>query len=39
LEIGDRSDGDEVSYPNDDIRAVLRADGTWLYAHKDGTPY
>jgi uncharacterized cupin superfamily protein len=39
LEIGDRSDGDEVSYPNDDIRAVLRADGTWAYAHKDGTPY
>jgi uncharacterized cupin superfamily protein len=39
LEIGDRSDGDEVSYPNDDIRAVLRADGTWGYAHKDGTPY
>jgi uncharacterized cupin superfamily protein len=39
LEIGDRSDGDEVSYPNDDIRAVLRADGTWVYAHKDGTPY
>ena len=39
LEIGDRSDGDEVSYPNDDITAVLRADGTWAYAHKDGTPY
>ena len=39
LEIGDRSDGDEVSYPNDDIRGVLRADGTWVYAHKDGTPY
>jgi hypothetical protein len=28
-----------VSYPNDDIRAVLRADGTWAYVHKDGTPY
>jgi len=39
LEIGDRSDGDEVSYPNDDIRAVLRADGTWVYTHKDGRPY
>jgi uncharacterized cupin superfamily protein len=39
LEIGDRSAGDEVSYPKDDIRAVLGVDGTWTYVRKDGTPY
>ena len=39
LEIGDRSTGDTVSYPTDDIKAVLNADGTWYFAHKDGTPY
>jgi uncharacterized cupin superfamily protein len=39
LEIGDRSGGDEVSYPKDDIKAVLGADGKWVFARKDGTPY
>lgn len=39
LEIGDRSAGDAVCYPDDDIEAVLNADGTWHFAHKDGTPY
>jgi uncharacterized cupin superfamily protein len=39
LEIGDRSAGDEVSYPADDIRAVMGADGKWRFAHKDGRPY
>jgi uncharacterized cupin superfamily protein len=39
LEIGDRTQGDEVSYPADDIKAVMGADGKWLFAHKDGTPY
>jgi uncharacterized cupin superfamily protein len=39
LEIGDRSPGDEVSYPVDDIEAVMGADGKWLFAHKNGTPY
>jgi len=38
LEIGDRSPGDEVSYPVDDLKAVM-VDGKWRYAHKDGTPY
>ena len=38
LEVGDRSAGDEVSYPSDDIAAVL-VDGKWVFAHKDGTPY
>jgi uncharacterized cupin superfamily protein len=39
LEIGDRSPGDAVEYPDDDIEAVLGADGKWRFRHKDGTPY
>jgi uncharacterized cupin superfamily protein len=38
LEIGDRTPGDAVSYPDDDIRADF-VDGKWRYAHKDGTAY
>ena len=39
LEVGDRTAGDEGSYPKDDIRAVLAADGKWAFTHKDGRPY
>ena len=39
LEIGDRTAGDEGTYPRDDIAAALGADGKWVFAHKDGTPY
>ena len=39
LEIGDRTPGDEGSYPVDDIQAVLGADGKWIFTHKDGRPY
>lgn len=39
LEVGDRSAGDEVSYPVDDIQAVMGADGKWSFTHKDGQPY
>lgn len=39
LEIGDRSTGDRVVYPDDDIEASTRADGTRCFVHKDGTPY
>ena len=38
LEVGDRSPGDEGSYPDDDLRA-RRVDGKWKFVHKDGTPY
>ncbi|MBI3481298.1 MAG: cupin domain-containing protein [Nitrosomonadales bacterium] len=38
LEIGDRSPGDSVVYPDDDLQAIL-VDGKWLFAHKDGKPY
>ncbi len=39
LEIGDRTPGDEGSYPSDDLKATLGPDGKWIFAHKDGTPY
>lgn len=39
LEIGDRTPGDEGSYPRDDLKAVLGPDGKWLFTRKDGTPY
>jgi uncharacterized cupin superfamily protein len=39
LEVGDRTPGDEGSYPRDDLMAVLGPDGKWLFTHKDGTPY
>jgi len=39
LEVGDRTAGDEGSYPCDDLKASLGPDGTWTYTHKDGRPY
>lgn len=39
LEVGDRSAGDTVVYPDDDIEAVLDDDGRWQFAHKDGASY
>ncbi|MBB3228843.1 putative cupin superfamily protein [Luteibacter sp. Sphag1AF] len=39
LEVGDRSAGDEVSYPADDLQAVMGADGKWVFARKDGRGY
>jgi len=39
LEVGDRSAGDSVSYPDDDVVAAYGADGKWKYSRKDGTPY
>lgn len=38
LEIGDRTDGDAVSYPDDDLCALF-TDGRWEFTRKDGTPY
>lgn len=38
LEVGDRTPGDEGSYPDDDLKALL-VEGGWQFAHKDGTPY
>ena len=38
LELGDRSAGDSVVYPDDDIQAIS-IDGQWTFSHKDGSPY
>ncbi|HEY4185464.1 MAG TPA: cupin domain-containing protein [Polyangia bacterium] len=38
LEMGDRTPGDEGSFPDDDLKAVL-IDGKWTFVHRDGTPY
>ena len=38
LEVGDRTPGDEVSYPDDDL--VARSEnGVWVFSHKDGRGY
>ncbi len=39
IEIGDRSAGDEGSYPADDLEAKMAAPGQWIFTHKDGTLY
>ena len=38
LEVGDRTPGDEGSYPDDDLKALM-VDGKWRFAHKDDSPY
>jgi len=38
LEIGDRTPGEAVEYPDDDIVLVVK-DGRRTYLHKDGRPY
>ena len=39
LEVGDRTERDTVTYPDDDIRGALASDGRWRFVHKDGRPY
>jgi uncharacterized cupin superfamily protein len=39
LEVGDRSAGDSVRYPDDDVVGFFAPDGKWKYSRKDGTPY
>jgi len=38
LEVGDRTPGDEGTFPDDDLQARL-VDGQWTFVHKDGSPY
>lgn len=38
LEVGDRTAGDEVSYPDEDLKAVF-LDARWQFLRKDDTPY
>lgn len=39
LEVGDRTPGESVRYPDDDIQAALGADGKWKFTRKDGSPF
>lgn len=38
LEVGDRTAGDAVDYPDIDMKGETRG-GMWTYVHRDGTPY
>ena len=39
LVVGDRTAGDEESYPDIDMHGRMGPDGRYTYAHKDGTAY
>nr|WP_269471018.1 cupin domain-containing protein [Legionella sainthelensi] len=39
LEIGDRTEGDKVHYPNDDLVAVFDSNGQWQFSRKNGEFY
>lgn len=39
LEIGDRTVGDKVNYPADDLVANSGPDGKWYFTHKNGQAY
>lgn len=39
LEVGDRTSGDAVTYPADDLAAEFGTDGRWKFIHKNGQPY
>lgn len=39
LVVGDRTAGDEVTYPDIDLRVGIGTDGKRGFLHKDGTPY
>ena len=39
IEVGDKTAGDEVDYPNDDLKATQLSGGSWALTHKDGRPY
>lgn len=38
LVVGDRSQGDEVTYPDVDMKAAYGSDGKFRFTRKDGTP-
>lgn len=39
IEVGNRSESEEVQYPDDDMVMERTADGTRSFRHFDGTPY
>jgi uncharacterized cupin superfamily protein len=38
LEVGDRGAGEEVLFPNDDVKAVMVPGGGWSFSRQDGSP-
>ena len=39
LVVGDRTPGDEITYPDIDLELKVGADDAKIFKHKDGTPY
>ena len=39
LVVGDRTGGDEITYPEIDLHGRMGADGRYVFARKDGIPY
>lgn len=39
LEVGTRTQGDAVTYPEDDLVATFSSDKQWVFTHKDGVEY
>jgi uncharacterized cupin superfamily protein len=39
LVVGDRTAGDEVTYPDIDMHGRMRADGKYTFTRKNGAPY
>lgn len=39
LVVGDRTAGDEVLYPDDDLHGRPTAEGGYVFTHKDGSPW
>jgi uncharacterized cupin superfamily protein len=39
LVVGDRTAGDEATYPDIDLALKAGPDGTRRFCHKDGSPY
>ncbi|MBD2292935.1 cupin domain-containing protein [Anabaena sphaerica FACHB-251] len=39
LEVGDRTPGEVVYYPDDDLIAKSSDDGRWIFTHRDGDLY
>jgi uncharacterized cupin superfamily protein len=39
LVVGDRAPGDEVSYPDVDMKGAYGPDGKFHFTRKDGTPF
>lgn len=39
LVIGDRTSGDDISYPDIDMHGRMGPDGSYTFTHKNGTPY